>query len=94
MVNIEKKLPQTEDTVSVRDLSIASYLLASGAVSLMGTHKTSNGDVFFQFSPKSQVERLISLYWADNAPAIQPRKLFGAQRDLKDLIFLNADRDD
>lgn len=88
---MERNLPQTENKVSVRDLSIASYLLASGEVSLVETHRTPQNDMFFYFSPKSKVKELISLYWADKAPVIQPRKLFGAQRDLKDLIFSKED---
>lgn len=74
-------------TYSLRDLSLASFLLASEEVTLIKSEKKGNTIVVFHFSPLDRAKELADMYWSDNAPPIQPRKLFGAQRDLKDLIF-------
>lgn len=73
-------------TLPIKDLNVASFLMASSEVTLAKVERNNN-TVFFHFQPKEKAENLVAVYWADNAPAIQPRKLFGAQRDLKDLIF-------
>ena len=69
------------------DLNIASFLLASGQVSLTKSERSSDNTVHFYFSPKELAQKLVEAYWADSAPSIQPRKLFGARRDLQDLVF-------
>ncbi len=68
------------------DLSIASYLLSTGKSTLTGTEKEGR-DVIFLFTPQEKAEELVRLYWADQAPTIQPRQLFQSLRSLKDLIF-------
>lgn len=68
------------------DLSIASFLLASGDVTLTGTESESR-QIFFLFAPKNRAGELIRLYWADQAPSIQPRQLFQSLRSVKDIIF-------
>lgn len=77
---MEKKFYKT------RDLAIASFLLATDELTLSGTEKEGK-EVFFLFVPPLRAEELTKLYWSDKAPSVQPRKLFGAQRDLKDIIF-------
>lgn len=74
-------------THKVKDLNVASFLLASDEVKLTKTERRLDGTVFFHFTPLAKVENLIRAYWADTAPSIQPRKLFGSQRDLKDILF-------
>lgn len=69
------------------DLNIASLLLASGEVSLTKSERSSDNTVHFYFSPSKEAQKLVEAYWADSAPSIQPRKLFGARRDLQDLVF-------
>lgn len=75
--------------VVVKDIHIASYLLASEKVRLIKTERRDRNQVLFHFSPKEDAEKLISDYWSDTA-SCTPRKLFSAQRSLKDLIFSGA----
>lgn len=77
----------TSNTLPVRDLNIASFLMATGKVTLVKVERTGDKTAFLHFHPKDKAEGLISAYWADSAPAMQPRKLFGARRDLQDLIL-------
>ena len=70
----------------IRDIHIASYLLASERVRLVKTARKEKDIVLFYFGPKEVVDKLISAYWTDTA-LCSPRKLFSAQRSLKDLIF-------
>lgn len=78
---------QNSSFLELKDLSIASFLLASEQVNLIGKRKLPSGEILFQFSPKEVAEQLVKAYWSLNAPIIQPKKLFSAQRDLKDMIF-------
>lgn len=73
--------------IEIKDISLASYLYASNLVSLVGKRRLPTGEVLFQLDPKQKADELISLYWSLKAPAIQPKNLFSAQRDLKDMIF-------
>lgn len=75
------------NTLSVKDLSLAAYLSVCADVQLVKTERNSTGSVFFHFSPLVRSQQLITDYWSDKAPAIQPRRLFSALRDLKELIF-------
>lgn len=72
--------------LEVKDIHIASYLLASETVRLVRTERKNRNLVLFYFSPKEEAKKLIEAYWSDSA-SCSPRKLFGAQRSLKDLIF-------
>ncbi|PWU24081.1 hypothetical protein C5B42_00705 [Candidatus Cerribacteria bacterium 'Amazon FNV 2010 28 9'] len=73
--------------LEVKDIAISSYLYASNEVQLIGKRRLPSGEVLFQFSPKTTVEQLIHLYWTLKAPTVQPKQLFNALRDLKDMIF-------
>lgn len=75
------------ETIEVKDLSICSFLYATGLVKLTGKRKLQNGEIYFQFTPKVKVEELIQQYWNAQAPAIQPKTLFSAFRDIKDMIY-------
>ena len=75
------------DSYKTSDLNIGAYLVSSKEVNLIKTERTSDKTVYFYFSPKEIAEKLIEAYWADSAPTIQPRTLFGARRDLQDLVF-------
>jgi len=81
------ELNTTSGTLPIRGLNIASFLMATGEVTLVKVERTTDHIAYFHFQPKEKAESLVAVYWADQAPSIQPRKLFGAQRDLKDLIF-------
>jgi hypothetical protein len=83
--NMERK--KEEESIEIRDLSLCAYLLSTNMVKFLGKRKTVMGDVFFQFSPRQKTEELINKYWRLEAPTIQPKLLFSAQRDLKDMIF-------
>lgn len=77
----------TTDIAEVKDLAVASYLFSTGLVKLAGKRRLVNGEVLFQFSPAKVATDLISAYWNLQAPPVQPKQLFSAQRDLKDMIF-------
>lgn len=77
-----------EETYSVKDLSLASFLLVSDEVIFVGVERKNDHIVIFHFSPLDKSKKLADAYWSDQV-TVQPRKLFGAQRDLKDLIFSN-----
>lgn len=78
---------QQPKTYSVKDLSLSSFLRASEEVTLVNVERKTDHIVIFHFSPPDKAKELADAYWSDNAPPIQPRKLFSSQRDLKDLIF-------
>lgn len=73
--------------IELKDIAVAAYLYSTNQVKLIGKRRLPNGEVLFQFSPKEVAEDLINQYWNAEAPPIQPKKLFSAQRDLKDMIF-------
>ena len=73
--------------LAVKDLNVASFLMASNQVKLVAVHRTSDNTAYFHFEPIDVAQSLVSAYWADSAPSLQPRKLFGARRDLQDLVF-------
>lgn len=77
----------SNNILEIKDISLASYLFAIGGVKLIGKRRLSSNEVLFQFQPKSKAQDLISDYWNLKAPLIQPKLLFGALRDLKDMIF-------
>ena len=80
---------QDQDSASYfieKDLNLCSFLLASEAVRFIKAQKEANGTVYFYFQPKDKAEKLILAYWSDTA-LIAPRKVFMAERSLKDLIF-------
>lgn len=78
---------ENEDTLEVKDLAVAAYLYCLDTVKFAGTKKTPSGIVLFLFSPKNDVLRSIEAYWNSTAKDVQPKRLFSAQRDLKDMIF-------
>lgn len=70
-----------------KDLSVATFLYATGVVSLIDTVKVSSKEIYFRFSPKDKADELVRQYWNLQAPPIQPKALMTAMRDIKDLIF-------
>ncbi len=84
---MEKNTLQKNNVLEIKDLSLVAYLFSLKEISFMGKRKLPNGTVVFLFSPSDKAEQLISLYWALEAPPIQPKQLFSAQRDIKDMIF-------
>jgi len=77
----------SQDTLELKDISLSSYLYSTGEVSFVGKRRVANGEVLFRFSPRRRAEELVNSYWNLQAPSIQPKLLFGALRDLKDMIF-------
>jgi len=75
------------DFIEIKDISILSYLYATGEVNIVGKRKLQNGDVYFQIAPKKTADELILHYWNQTAKPIQPKRLFNALRDMKDLVF-------
>ena len=78
--------PKQTETIPVRDISVASFIYCSDKVRLERTERKNNNLVIFHFAPKEAVEKLITAYWSDTA-VVTPRKVFMAERSLKDLIF-------
>jgi hypothetical protein len=74
------------ELILIKDIAVASFLLCSDRVKLVKTEREGKKLVIFCFAPKEEAEKLISSYWSDTAQ-VSPRKLFSAQRSLKDLIF-------
>lgn len=77
----------TNSTLSVKDLSVASFLMASEEVKLAHIERSLNRTVYFCFEPKEKAEKLVFAYWADTALSIQPKQLFQSLHSLKNLIF-------
>ena len=82
---MDKQIPVS--LYEVRDLSLAAFLYSLDTVAFSGKKRLPDGTVVFLFSPRSLAETLVSQYWTNKAPSIQPKQLFSAQRDLKDMIF-------
>ena len=74
------------NTIPVKDIAVASYLFCSDTVRLERTERKNNNLVIFHFAPTIEAEKLIASYWSDTA-LVSPRKVFMAERSLKDLIF-------
>ncbi len=67
-----------------KTLNIAAFLYASG-LQIAKIDRT-NKEIYFEFVPKEDAEKLIEEYFAGTA-TINPRDLFARLNDLKDLIF-------
>lgn len=78
---------KTIECIEIKDLALASYLYATGEVTLSGKYRSSKGEVFFQFSPSEITQRLISEYWNLQAKPIQPKQLFSSMRDMRDMLY-------
>ncbi len=75
------------NTLSLKDLNVAAFLMATGQVKLINVERQSN-TVFFHFGPKEIAESLVAEYWAGTvSQSIQPKKILGSLRDLKDILF-------
>lgn len=83
---MDKRQESNSDSLVVKDLNIAAYLLASGEVILVKPERRNGNLVFFHFSPKGKAQELINHYWSDTNQ-LSPRNVFSALRSLKDLIF-------
>jgi len=67
-----------------KNINISSFLSASG-LSLVGTTKVGK-EIYFEFAPKAQAEKLVDNYFANKA-IVNPKELFARLNDLRDLIF-------
>lgn len=86
---MDRSNTSNNDIVEIKDISVSAYLYSTNKVKLAGRKRLPSGEVLFQFTPKELTEKLIASYWNLEADLIQPKLLFSAQRDLKDLIFSN-----
>ena len=73
-----------EKKYTTRNTQIACFLATAG-LQLVGHTKTKKG-VFFEFTPDSKAQELVSQYFADQA-RVNPRELFAWLDNLRDLIF-------
>lgn len=85
--NERQGMQDNPSVLEIKDVSVAAYLFSTNKVKLIGKRRLSSGEVLFQFSPKDAADKLIQAYWNLEAPLIQPKQLFSAQRDLKDMIY-------
>ncbi|MBI2017436.1 hypothetical protein HYS92_00135 [Candidatus Daviesbacteria bacterium] len=67
--------------------------MASGQVKLVNVERHPDNTTYFHFEPKEIAEGLVTAYWAEDAPPIQPKKLLGSLRDLKDILFSGGKND-
>jgi hypothetical protein len=73
--------------LELKDLAISAFLYCSKQVSLGGKRRLPDGTVVFLWFPKDKAEELVNKYWSLQADPQQPKLLFSAWRDLKDMIF-------
>ena len=86
-VNHNKDQSKSPHTFFIeKNLDLCSFLMVSEAVRFIKAQKEADGTVYFYFQPEDIAKKLASDYWSDTA-LCPPRKLFSAQRSLKDLIF-------
>lgn len=79
--------PQSRTYLSVRDLNVAAFLMSSEQVKLVNVERHPDV-VYFHFEPKTVAETLVTSYWAETvSQLIQPKKILGSLRDLKDILF-------
>ena len=69
-----------------KSLSLAAYLYSTKGISFLGTGRSGNGNVYFQFKPKAKAEKLIADYYMGKAIG-NIRDVFESYKTLKDLIF-------
>lgn len=84
---MQKNAIAMENTTEIKDISLIAYLFATGKVTLVNKRRLPSGETYFSFTPKQLVNELIAQYWNLQAPSIQPKQLFSAMRDVKDMIF-------
>jgi len=77
-------MTDTEQIYSCKNLSLSSFLYASGLQFVRA--KKVNGDFFFEFTPKEKAESLVNQYFTGTA-SVNPQTLFARLHDLRDLIF-------
>lgn len=76
------------NTLSVKDLNVAAFLMASGQVKLVDVERHPNNTAYFHFEQKEVAESLVTEYWAETvSQQIQPKKILSSLRDLKDILF-------
>lgn len=76
------------NTLAVKDLNIAAFLMASGQVKLVNVERHPDNTAYFHFKPKELAESLVTEYWAETvSQPLQPKKILGSLRDLKDILF-------
>jgi hypothetical protein len=75
------------EAYEVKDLAVAAYLYSTQQLEFAGIKRLPSREVYFRFLPGVEAEKLVQAYWNGSAPIIQPKQLFNAQRDLKDMIF-------
>lgn len=76
------------NTLSIKDLNVAAFLMATGQVKLTNVERHPDNTAYFHFEPKEAAESLVTAYWAETvSQSIQPKKVLGSLRDLKDILF-------
>jgi len=70
-----------------KSLLIASFLYANKDIQLDGIDKTDTNNIFFNFSPEKDAEKLVNEYYTDQENNCNAKILFESQKNLKDLIF-------
>lgn len=90
---MENKQHPNSNTLSIKDLNIAAFLMASGQVKLVNVERHPDNTAYFHFEPEEIAESLVSEYWAETvSQPPQPKKILGSLRDLKDILFGGGQR--
>ena len=80
-----------ENELKVQDIYLAAFVYSTHRVKLERTEDETLPDgktkTFFYFSPKEIAQGLVDAYFTKSAEPVQPRDLFSALRDIKDIIF-------
>lgn len=85
---MEDKSYPSSNTLAVKDLNVAAFLMASGQVKLVEVERHPDNTAYFHFESKETAESLVTAYWAETVShPIQPKKILGSLRDLKDILF-------
>lgn len=91
---MRKRTTKASATLAINDINVSSLLVASDIVKLISSKRDKNNIVYFHFSPKERAQELVDEYWQGEGPLLPAKRLFGARRDLQDLIFSrSADND-
>lgn len=77
----------TPNNYSTKSLFLASYLYSVPDIEFIGSGRSENGNVYFNFSPKETVEKLVDSYYTDKVFNCNARALAESYKTLKDLIF-------
>jgi hypothetical protein len=72
---------------STKSLFLASFLYSSSNVEFKGVDDSDPQNILFNFYPEDKAKDLIDEYYTESGFNCNAKKLFEAQKSLKDRIF-------